>query len=348
MIRITIEERLERMKKNVETMRSELLELRNKKGWDNKEWSRATGIEQWFLDSIEAGTLEIEEEDYEAMKQLTKKGETHLFRFKKPVIIACWVHKGGTGKTTVLSNIAYELTERGYDVLAVDADSQADLSSVLFEQYLDAPECNFYDCFVMHDNIKNYTCKTEHEHLDIVPGSGKSEDLEKSLAPLPVDKRRKILSMCLSEVIRDNFYDFILIDMDKSAGLLNKAILEKADYLLAPIEPAIFSSKALIPIGEQIKIVQQTNPNLKLLGVLLNKVDLRKKAAIEDTKQWVDSIFPGSILSSYLSTDGKLETSQRCHLPIQQFKRNGKASLQIGNITNELLERMLKDKNLFK
>ena len=39
--------------------------------------------------------------------------------------------KGGVGKTTLVATMAYVLAERGYDVLAVDADPDANLASAL-------------------------------------------------------------------------------------------------------------------------------------------------------------------------------------------------------------------------
>lgn len=328
------------MSKSAEMMRSELLELRNKKNWDNKEWGRATGIPKQFWDELEAGRIELEEEDYKTLKKKTREGKSELLRFKKPIIIGTWIHKGGTGKTTVISNLIYELTVRGYDVLAIDADSQADLSSVLYPNYLDTPECNFFDCFILHDNFKEHTCKTEYDHLHIVPGTAKSGDLDITIAPLPNETRRRIFSMCLREIITENFYDFIVIDMDKMAGVANKSMLEITDYLLTVVEPAMFASKAVIPIDQLMRIVKETNPKLELLGVILNKVDLRKKEAIEDTIQVVDRFFPGGRFENYMSTDGNLDRSQKVHVPIQVYKNSCKASKQIRAITTEMLERI--------
>lgn len=324
--------------------RNELLKLRDEKNWDNKEWHRAIGLEQWILDDIESGEIVLDNETYETLQGLTEKAkELNLMRFTEPKIIVSWIHKGGTGKSTLASNLSYELSRRGYNVLDIDTDSQADLTSVINPEYLDEPDKNFYDCFVLHDDFKKYISKTKYDNLHIISGSAKSEDLEKTLSTMPVEVRNKIFGMCLSTIMRENYYDFIIVDMDKSAGMLNRAILEKTDYIITPLEASIFSLKALVTIQEQLNIVQETNPKLKLLGMFFNKVDLRKKGVAE-AKELVEEIFPGSMLTNFLKAEANIENSQMEHMPLavyaKTFGKYTKTTRQFVKLTDEILGRI--------
>lgn len=324
--------------------RNELLKLRDEKNWDNKEWHRAIGLEQWILDDIESGEIVLDNETYETLQGLTEKAkELNLMRFTEPKIIVSWIHKGGTGKSTLASNLSYELSRRGYNVLDIDTDSQADLTSVINPEYLDEPDKNFYDCFVLHDDFKKYISKTKYDNLHIISGSAKSEDLEKTLSTMPVEVRNKIFGMCLSTIMRENYYDFIIVDMDKSAGMLNRAILEKTDYIITPLEASIFSLKALVTIQEQLNIVQETNPKLKLLGMFFNKVDLRKKGVAE-AKELVEEIFPGSMLTNFLKAEANIENSQMEHMPLavyaKTFGKYTKTTRQFIKLTDEILGRI--------
>ena len=49
----------------------------------------------------------------------------------KTKVIAVTNQKGGVGKTTTTANLAYALAKKGYDVLAIDFDSQASLTNLL-------------------------------------------------------------------------------------------------------------------------------------------------------------------------------------------------------------------------
>ena len=114
--------------------------LLKKKGWDIKDWRRATGLNQWQLESLmEMDLSEMNEEDLESIYEQAKKAklDKNLMRFDCPVMIAVWAHKGGMGKSTVVTNLSYELAKRGYNVLAIDTDSQSDMTSVLFPDYLE-------------------------------------------------------------------------------------------------------------------------------------------------------------------------------------------------------------------
>lgn len=322
----------------------ELLKLRDKRDWDNKEWHRAIGVEQTILDDIEAEEVVLDAETFRVLKELTEKSqELVLLRFLKPKIIVSWIHKGGTGKSTLASNLSYELSRRGYNVLAIDTDSQADMTSVLHPEYLEEPNKNFYDSFILHDDFKGYISRTEYDNLHIISGSAKSEDLEKTLATMPVEIRNRIFGKCLSGIMNENFYDFIIVDMDKSAGMLNRAILEKADYILTPLEASLFSLKALVTIQEQLEIVNKTNPGLKMLGMYFNKVDLRKKGVAE-ARQIVEDMFPGCMLTNFLKSEANIENSQMEHMPLAVYAKNfgkyTKATKQFVKLTDEIIQRI--------
>lgn len=323
----------------------ELLKIRDKRCWDNKEWHRATGVEQSLLDNIETGKVVLDEEAFRILKELTEKSqEVTMLRFLEPKIIVSWIHKGGTGKSTLASNLAYELSKRGYNVLAIDTDSQADMTSILYPEYLEEENnLNFYDAFILVDDFEEYIRETQYDNLHVISGSAKSEDLEKTLSTMSIETRNKIFGKCLKNIMKRNYYDFIIVDMDKSAGMLNRAILEKADYILSPLEASIFSLKALTTIQAQLNIVNETNPKLKMLGMFFNKVDLRKKGVAE-AKQIVEDVFPGCMFTNFLKAESTIENSQMEHMPLAEYARNfgkyTKATKQFVKLTDEIIQRI--------
>ena len=57
--------------------------------------------------------------------------ESRLFKpLARPITIAVYAQKGGVGKSTIASNIISMLQLDGYNVLGVDADHQANLTSM--------------------------------------------------------------------------------------------------------------------------------------------------------------------------------------------------------------------------
>lgn len=316
--------------------------------WDMKDWRRATKFDQHAIENLlDTDTTGLPQENLEAIYEETKKAklDRKMLRFKQPVIIAVWAHKGGTGKSTTVANLSYELSVKGYNVLVIDTDSQSDVSSVLYPQYLECPETNFYEAFSMHDDFveEGYIKNTDYSGLDIIPGSEKCEALEGTMCLMEERLRVKIWPKCLKKIREENYYDFILIDMDKTAGMMNKSIFEVADYVLSPIEPAIFSVKSLLAIITQVEQSRAADSKLKLLGVFYNKVDMRKKKAFAETMGLVDGVADGQVLNTYIKSDANVENSQKEHLPLGFYNKNSTASKQTVELAEEILQRIQKD-----
>ena len=323
--------------------------LLKKKGWDIKDWHRATELNQWQLESLmEMDISEMDEGSLESIYEQAKsaKLDKSLMRFDSPVMIAVWAHKGGMGKSTVATNLSYELSKRGYNILAIDTDSQSDMSSVLFPDYLENPDVSFYNAFLGQEDFKEegYIMHTEYNGIDVVAGSAECEALEGALCMMTDRIRDKMWKKCLKSIREENYYDFIIVDMDKTAGVMNKTILGEADYVLAPIESSMFGIKAVPPTLAQIEEMAEYNPKLKLLGFLFNKVDLRKKTAMADNTSLVEEIAPEYTFKTFIKNDANVDNSQKEHMPIGYYNSKSPASRQMAEFADEAIERIRKDR----
>lgn len=327
------------------TWKEKMEALLKQKKWDMKDWHRALGLNQWQLENLMAmDTTQLDPESLQNIYDDTKaaKLDKKMMRFESPVIIVVWTHKGGTGKSTTAMNMSYELSRRGYNVLGIDIDSQSDMSSVLYPNYLEQPDVSFYEAFSMHDDFMEpgYIRHTEYVNLDIIPGSAKCDGLEGQLGVLDQNIRGRIWEKCLRTIRKDNYYDFIFVDMDKTAGLMNVAALAEADFVLSPLEPAIFAVKAVPPVLAQVEEVRKNNPKLKILGFLYNKVDMRKKRSLPESLELVEEIAPGLAFKSFIKNDANIDNSQREHYPLGVYNRSCAANKQMIEVADELLEKV--------
>lgn len=322
-------------------------ELLAKRGWDTKDWHRATGIDQRVLENLlSVDTTGLPEENLNSIYELTKKAELgKSLRFDHPVIIAVWAHKGGTGKSTTVANLSYEFSVRGYNVLVIDTDSQSDVSSVLYPRYVNEPDKSFYDAFSICEDFvaDDYVRSTDYDGLDIVTGSEKSEALEGVLCLMEERMRNRMWPKCLRKVMEENYYDFVLIDMDKTMGVMNKSILAVSDYVLSPIEPNIFSVKSLLAVISQVEQFQSEKSKLKLLGIFYNKVDLRKKKSLQEAMELVEGVSQGNVLKAYIKSDANVENSQKEHLPLGYYNKSSSASKQTAVLADEILDKISGD-----
>ena len=145
----------------------------------------------------------------------------------KTKIISVANHKGGVGKTTTVASVGVGLARKGFKVLLVDLDAQANLTSSLLEE---EPAMTLYDTL-----IEGHELSIVHvmDNVDIIPSS-----LDLSSAELELSSkmdREYILLELLEEVKRD--YDYIIIDCPPSLGLLTINALVASTDLYIPLRP---------------------------------------------------------------------------------------------------------------
>lgn len=318
---------------------SDLLELKEKKGWSVKDWSRATGVNQRVLENIEQGEP-LSDEHMEIILQLTKKAKLKkMLNFSSPIVISTGIHKGGAGKTTVTVNMAYELSVLGYNVLVIDTDSQMDATKTLLEPDIlnNNLTWNTYECITRRESFQKAIISTIYDRLDVIPADVKLSNIESFMSTMSF--KETVFKKCMEEIEKENYYDFVFIDMDKNIGQLNTAILMASDYLLMVSECAMYHLDGIQTMKQQFDLVNEVNSELDILGIILNKVNAKKELA-KEVKIIIDKLFPEKCFKNFIRNDAVVEKSQWNKVPISVFKKNTDASRQLRNIMNEILERI--------
>ncbi|MFB6208741.1 MAG: cell division ATPase MinD [Candidatus Nanohaloarchaea archaeon] len=172
--------------------------------------------------------------------------------------------KGGTGKTTVTSNIGAALTQFGTDTIVLDAN----LTNPNLGFHLGIP---LYPN-TLHDVLKGDAHITEamyihNSGLRVVPAGLSIEDL--------VDTSPENLSDVLLDTVGEP--DFVLVD--SAAGLGNESInaIEASDEVLVvtnPNLPAVTDALKTVNIAEEAVT--------DVLGVVVNRVNGRESELEDD------------------------------------------------------------------
>ncbi len=348
---------------NAQKIREKIIKARDKRGWDNKDWHRAIGIDQRVLEAIDAGDADLSLPGNEELEKIILNSTINndlpdMPRFKQPVVIAFDIHKGGGGKTTMAVNVACELGQRGYNVLLVDGDSQGDSTTTILpsedaemmkqeDSYAKQIEKkNLFTCMnsdYLNMDIREHIICSDYDGLDIVPSNTNLSKMDVMLSAM--EFREQIFSNALKGLMEENYYDFVLVDMDKNLGLFNTTILCGCDYIMIPCECEMYHLKGLYVMDVQIEKVKRYNERLKLLGVVFNKVDKRKRS-VEEAKIAAGAKFGDVIFDSMLRVDSNIGNSQFAGMPVMIYSRSCRASQELRGITDEMLDRIKKGRGI--
>jgi chromosome partitioning protein len=198
--------------------------------------------------------------------------------------IAIYHNKGGVGKTTVSTNLAAAMSKRGFRVLLIDIDAQANstfatgLVKFQFEEEDDLRERNV--CHLISSADTNFI----HE---IVRESQYFSDPEIAVIPAHINLIDRQVDLTTSMASRtrlleklkrvENNYDIVIIDTPPSRDIYAEVALLTADYLIIPSDLKPFANQGLPTVKNFIKAIDETRSiiakkPIQVLGVLASKI----------------------------------------------------------------------------
>jgi chromosome partitioning protein len=257
--------------------------------------------------------------------------------------------KGGTGKTTSCISVAGFLVKAGNTVLVVDFDPHANATSGLgidgtslkYSMY-DAilSKCNGYEGIP----ITQVIIGTDIDNLHLAP----SEPDLIAAEVIIQDEHDKTSILNRTIKVMRSMYDYILIDLPPTAGLLTINGLCASDHVVIVLDPSIYSLEAFESLKTLFNVIlEMTGHHIDRITVILNKYvkqdDVFKilfgrrtpseevEAALRETYKEVFTI-PESV---------KIFESQKAGVPISHYAPSDKAGRAYEELAKHIKNRSL-------
>jgi len=255
-------------------------------------------------------------------------------KIKPGAIIAVINNKGGVGKTTVATNLAYGLSQRGYNTALVDFDSQANSTSIILKGM--TPTYTIFDLLnpEQPEPIEKCICTTRFKNLKIIASEDKLAYLEFELISQQLFNLPKEL---IRPYCRDNF-DISVIDCPPNVLYFSLAALRMCDYIIVPVVPqSRFSIEGLVRLNNfATKYASEQNPDLKSLKVVVNKLDNRMSLAKIILSDLQSILTKEKMFNTMIPTTSLIEHAEYMQELILTYSRSSKGARAYRQLTKEI------------
>lgn len=208
-------------------------------------------------------------------------------------VIAVYNKKGGCGKTTTATTLAYLLARCGKRTALIDLDSQGDSSlayGVPNPDKLQTTILSLVKQVIIGEPLPSPSSYMYSYHgVDLVPSNEEISTLERNLSN--VDFREYILKEYISQISPS--YDYIIIDCMPNFDTSMLNVMVCADSVVIPTQAEYYSaigSMKFIRNFQQIR--QHANPKLEIAGILItmNQGTVKEDQTFHDSKAHTETV----------------------------------------------------------
>ncbi len=249
-------------------------------------------------------------------------------------IISILNQKGGVGKTTTTINLSAGLGLKGYKILIIDIDPQAN-ATMSFNISKDEIEADVFSTFILKiTSLKEAIKETYIKNVDIITANINLVASESVLKKL--DEDYKIFKPL--EDLADN-YDYIIFDCPPVLNILNKNALIISDSVLIPMQSEYFAFEGLTQLLSTISIIKRSqNRKLKVEGILIT-MHLSNTIFNNEIQKEVKKYFPEKLYKTVIPRNIKLAEAPSVGKTIFDYDASSKGAIKYWEFVEEFLNK---------
>jgi chromosome partitioning protein len=250
-------------------------------------------------------------------------------------VISIANQKGGVGKTTCSINLGGALAERGYRVLCVDMDPQANLTVGLGISLSDVHQ-SMAD--VLSDDrtaLDEIVRDTSTQGLWVAPATLELASTEVGL--FTAIGREMVLRDAVTGWA-DRQFDVVIIDCPPTLGLLTINSLVASSRVIIPVQTQYYAIKGLTALIKVINTIKlKLNHDLEVLGLLPTFFDGRTVLAremLENLRQLGDH----RVFNTMIKQTVKLGEAPLTGRPVTEYATKSSAAQSFRALAQEVIE----------
>jgi chromosome partitioning protein len=179
--------------------------------------------------------------------------------------------------------------------------------------------------------------RTEIPNLFVIPGDPNLRTFEMRHGGSV--EYRDALKRQLAEVLRWKPFPFVIIDCPPSLGLISGNALAASGEIIIPVDGSTYGMGALVDTLRVVKLIQaNVNPDLSVLGLLLNNVDLGTgydRTVLEVLQQQ----YPGLLFKTVIPTSPESDLSAQMGQPVVRYAPDSWMAKAYHQFAEEVLAR---------
>ena len=247
----------------------------------------------------------------------------------KPRIIAVLNQKGGVGKTTITTNLVHGIARKGYEVLAIDLDPQAQLTTSLGMAQRDLKGMD--ECLLEEVSLSDVSHPVR-ANLELIPAGSELSEVER-LAEGGVSR-----GMLLKNALNNHIdkYDYVLIDCPPSSGLLVVNAIFATQEVLIPMTGDYLALQGLSHLMTTLKNFEQALGHELKQWLVLSRFQARRRLS-QEVRDSLIKHFPDKVLVTEISESVVLAESPSYGETIFEYKPSSKSAAEYESLVDDLI-----------
>lgn len=240
--------------------------------------------------------------------------------------------KGGVGKTSFATHLAFYMIEKGMKGVFIDLDTQINASYTLGKAFPTKQHAHMLFSETPEIELSD-------TGLTLLAGSNELAEIYNNTSVNEV--AMKFYNSI--NLLKNKDLDFCIIDTAPSLNSSLVAALVASDYVICPIEPEKYALQGISKMINLIANVKKQNTKLEFLGILISKINRRSPRHIKHNNELLEN-YPDAVLPQSIGLRDSIAEAVDIGVPVWNIKKTAAraASKEIKSVIEHILSKVNK------